>query len=489
MINQAHIRFRFAHRLILGVLLVSALGMPQRGWSQSDWSGTLRTALVIGNGSYAHDPLETPLTDARDMAQTLRDLGFEVIEKKDLKSLEEMTQAVSEFAGQLRQRGGVGLFYYSGHGVQSDGLNYLLPIRAPIYGPADVKFQALSAEQVLKNMELARSGVSIVILDACRRNPYKGWYKGEGVTGLAGMKGPKGSFIAYATEPDNVALGGTGRNSPYTAALLQVIREPGLPIEEVFREVRNRVIEATNEKQVPWESTSLRDRFFFVPTKMPPEWPALKPAPPSATPPTVTATAPTPSVPSPPPATISIASGQVFQDKLKGGASGPEMVKIRGERFLMGSPTDEKGRDEDERQHEVQVANFAIGKYEVTVGQFKNFVKAAKYKTEAEESGGCYSWTGSEWKQDAGKNWRNPGFSQTDEHPVVCVSWNDAMAYVDWLSKQTGKTYRLPTEAEWEYAARAGTTTARYWGDDSDKGCTFANGADGYPPKPGHFAG
>ena len=103
---------------------------------------------------------------------------------------------------------------------------------------------------------------------------------------------------------------------------------------------------------------------------------------------------------------------------------------------------------------------------------------ATQYKTEAEKSGGCYYWTGSEWKEDTGKHWRNPGFSQTDDHPVVCVSWSDAMAYVDWLSKQTGKTYRLPTEAEWEYAARAGTTTARYWGDDPDKGCAFANGAD-----------
>jgi len=263
-----------------------------------------------------------------------------------------------------------------------------------------------------------------------------------------------------------VALGGTGRNSPYTAALLQVIREPGLPIEEVFREVRNRVMEATGDKQVPWESTSLRDRFFIVPTKMPPEWPAPRPAPPSTTQPTQTAAAPTPSAPSPQPAPI--ASGQVFQDQLKDGTPGPEMVEIRGGRFLMGSPVDEKGRYEDERQHEVQVADFAIGKYEVTVGQFKSFVKATQYKTEAEESGGCYYWTGSAWKQDASKTWRNPGFSQTDDHPVVCVSWNDAMAYVDWLSKQTGKTYRLPTEAEWEYAARAGTTAARYWGDDPD---------------------
>ncbi len=192
----------------------------------------------------------------------------------------------------------------------------------------------------------------------------------------------------------------------------------------------------------------------------------MQPAPPVIPPATTTqlSTPPTPDAP--------LAPGREFQDKLQDGTPGPEMVKIRGGRFLMGSPVDEKERNEDERQYEVQVVDFAIGKYEVTVGQFKSFVTATKYKTEAEESGGCYYWTGSKWKQDAGKNWRNPGFSQTDDHPVVCVSWNDAMAYVEWLSKQTDKMYRLPTEAEWEYAARAGTTTARYWGDDSDKGCT-----------------
>lgn len=154
------------------------------------------------------------------------------------------------------------------------------------------------------------------------------------------------------------------------------------------------------------------------------------------------------------------------------------MVKIRGGRFLMGSPANESGRDSDERQHEVQVADFAIGKYEVTVGQFKQFVTAAGYQTDAEKGGGCFTWTGSEWKLEAGTDWKTPGFPQTDAQPVVCVSWNDAVAYAAWLSGQPGHPYRLPTEAEWEYAARAGTTTARYWGDDPGKGCDFANGAD-----------
>ncbi len=180
----------------------------------------------------------------------------------------------------------------------------------------------------------------------------------------------------------------------------------------------------------------------------------------------VPASAPIPATPMQP--------GQVFHDTLSDGTPGPDMVKIHGGRFLMGSPLNkmlnEMGRNENERQHEVQVADFAIGKYEVTVGQFKRFVEAANYKTEA----GC-NWRSPGFSQT---NEPLPGFSQTDEHPVVCVSWNDAMAYVDWLSKQTSQKYHLPTEAEWEYAARAGTQTAYYWGDDPDQGCTYANGAD-----------
>ncbi|MFO1434729.1 MAG: SUMF1/EgtB/PvdO family nonheme iron enzyme [Candidatus Competibacteraceae bacterium] len=172
--------------------------------------------------------------------------------------------------------------------------------------------------------------------------------------------------------------------------------------------------------------------------------------------------------------------GEEFQDKLNDGTLGPKMRVIPAGTFLMGSPDGETGRDkEDEKQHQVDIDKaFAIGKYEVTVGQFKKFVEMTNYQTEAEEANGCYSWTGSEWKQDISKSWKNPGFLQDDSYPVVCGSWNDAMAYVDWLSGQTGEKYRLPTEAEWEYAARAGTTTARYWGDDPDKGCAFANGAD-----------
>jgi formylglycine-generating enzyme required for sulfatase activity len=168
-----------------------------------------------------------------------------------------------------------------------------------------------------------------------------------------------------------------------------------------------------------------------------------------------------------------------FSDPLKAGGQGPVMVVIPAGTFLMGSPEKEKNRDDDERQHPIEIKqNFAIGKSEVTVGQFRRFVEAKGYRTEAETAGGCYSWDGKAWQQTADKNWRNPGFKQDDEHPVVCVSWNDALAYTEWLSQQTGQQYRLPTEAEWEYAARAGTQTAYYWGDNPNKGCRFGNGFD-----------
>lgn len=157
-----------------------------------------------------------------------------------------------------------------------------------------------------------------------------------------------------------------------------------------------------------------------------------------------------------------------FCDDLESGGQGPVMVVIPAGRFLMGSPEGELERRDDERQHEAQVAVFAIGKYAVTVGQFRRFVEARGYRTEAEKGGGIYCWTGSEWKQDPDKSWRNPGFPQTDNHPMVGVSWNDAMVYVGWLNEQTGQQYRLPTEAEWEYACRAGTATPFCFGEMID---------------------
>ena len=153
----------------------------------------------------------------------------------------------------------------------------------------------------------------------------------------------------------------------------------------------------------------------------------------------------------------------------------PEMVVIPAGSFLMGSPEDEDGRQDNEGpRHGVTIgAPFAIGKFEVTRGEFSNFASATDRQAK-----GCRYYDGNAWKTDPDRDWRDPGFEQTDSHPAVCVSWEDAQAYTDWLSKETGETYRLPSEAEWEYAARAGTTTRYFWGDDDDSACAFANGHD-----------
>lgn len=153
----------------------------------------------------------------------------------------------------------------------------------------------------------------------------------------------------------------------------------------------------------------------------------------------------------------------------------PEMLSLPSGRFMMGSSSREEGSEADERPaHEVTVEGFAIGKYEVTRAQFAAFVNASGYDAGAS----CFVYGEGKAGQGLGKNWRDPAFNQDGEHPVACVSAEDALAYARWLSNKTGKHYRLPTEAEWEYAARAGSTAARPWGDDASAACQYANVGD-----------
>lgn len=141
----------------------------------------------------------------------------------------------------------------------------------------------------------------------------------------------------------------------------------------------------------------------------------------------------------------------------------------------MGSPSSEVGRDNQETQRHVVIEkSFAIAKTEITRGQFEYFVKETTYAAANE----CWIFSSGKWEKSLESNWRNPGYPQESNHPVACISWNDAKAYTDWLSRKTGKAYRLPTEAEWEYAARAGTTTSRYWGEDPSQSCSYANLGD-----------
>ena len=220
-----------------------------------------RIALVIGNGAYSAGPLKNPVNDATDMATALKRAGFTVTLKKNA-NLQEMVEAIENFGNNLK-RGGVGLFYYAGHGVQVSSVNYLLPVSSKINKESDVRFQAVDAGRVLAEMENANNGLNIVILDACRDNPFGKSFRSSS-RGLAIVaNAPSGTFISYSTGAGQVASDGEGKNSPYTRALLENISKPGLTINKVFMNVRSKVKKETG--QVPWELSSLEGDFFFVP--------------------------------------------------------------------------------------------------------------------------------------------------------------------------------------------------------------------------------
>jgi len=219
-----------------------------------------RIALVIGNGAYKAAPLKNPVNDARDMAASLKRLGFDVTLLTDA-GQQQMDAAVREFGLKLRQ-GGAGLFYYAGHGLQVAGENYLVPVNANIQTESDVRYTCLPAGMVLGKMEDARNDLNIIILDACRNNPFARSFRGA-EPGLAKMDAPTGSLISYATAPGSVASDGQGKNGLFTQHLLRNMATPGLPITEVFMRVRQSVVAETKRKQVPWEASSLIGQFYF----------------------------------------------------------------------------------------------------------------------------------------------------------------------------------------------------------------------------------
>lgn len=220
-----------------------------------------RIALVIGNGSYDFGFLKNPVNDANDLAASLQKLGFKVTLKKNA-NLETMEGAIEDFGNQLK-KGGVGLFYYAGHGVQVNGINYLIPVGGKINKESDVRYKAVDTGRILDEMANANNGMNILLLDACRDNPFGKSFRSAS-RGLAIVSNsPSGTFISYSTSPGQVASDGEGRNSPYTAAVIQYIKEPGLTISDVFMNVRSKVKKQTG--QVPWELSSLEGKFYFVP--------------------------------------------------------------------------------------------------------------------------------------------------------------------------------------------------------------------------------
>lgn len=223
-----------------------------------------RLALVIGNSAYKDAPLTNPANDARAITKALQQAGFSVISRQNLDQ-RGMLQALREFGDRLRN-GGVGIFYYAGHGMQIKGRNYLIPVGSQIEREDEVAYAAVDAQAVLDKMEAAGNGTNIMILDACRNNPFARSFR-SGQAGLAQMDAPVGTLVAFATSPGSVASDGGGQNGLYTQHLLEAMRQPGAKVEDVFKRVRAGVRRDSQGKQVPWESTSLEGDFYFQPPR------------------------------------------------------------------------------------------------------------------------------------------------------------------------------------------------------------------------------
>lgn len=220
-----------------------------------------RVALVIGNAAYpGAGALKNPANDARDIAAKLKRLGFDVILRTDVRH-KEMLRSLTEFGDKV-QTGNEALFFYAGHGMQVRGKNYLIPIDAEIRNESSVSSEAVDVDQLLDKLAPAR--LSMVILDACRNNPFERRFRGGG-QGLAQVNAPTGTLIAYATAPGKVAADGDAQNGLYTAELLAAMDVPGVKIEDVFKRVRSNVVRKSGEAQTPWESSSLTGDFYFRP--------------------------------------------------------------------------------------------------------------------------------------------------------------------------------------------------------------------------------
>ncbi len=251
-----------------------------------------RYALVIGNSDYRYaSQLNNPKNDSIDMANTLKSLYFETTLIQNATKI-QIQNGIKKFISKLKKNGGVGLFYYAGHGVQFEGSNYLIPTDTKAGSELEIKSQSFDVSNLLNGLRTIGDATNIIILDACRDNPFKNAHpagarsgnkagpKSRSVateknrslirinipkldSGLSKLDAPSNTLIAFATAPGKVAIDGQGRNSPYTANLIESLQRTGLTIDEVFRRVRLSVAKQSNGKQIPWESSSLMQRFYF----------------------------------------------------------------------------------------------------------------------------------------------------------------------------------------------------------------------------------
>jgi uncharacterized caspase-like protein len=250
-------------RFVIGLSATPvAQAMPWLAWAAAVAAGAPRIALAVGNNRYQQlPPLKNAARDASALGEQLVSAGFAVTARIDApkKALEA---SITQFCADLQARKGVGLFYFAGHGLQLEWRNYLVPVDAQIRGADDVRTGATDLAVLLEGLAKASNPLNIVILDACRDNPFA--VEGGTGRGLSQMDAPVGTFLAYATAPGNTASDGEGDNGLYTEHLLREMRAPDAKIEDVFKRVRLGVRRASGGRQIPWESTSLEEDFYFV---------------------------------------------------------------------------------------------------------------------------------------------------------------------------------------------------------------------------------
>ena len=453
---------------LLGPLLSTA--QQQRGQTV-ERKAIQRTALVIGNSNYEQGPLRNPANDARAIGNTLKALGFDVTLHFDL-NLRQMDDAVRAF-GQKIKDGGIGLFYFGGHGVQVDGLNYLAPVGARVEKEQDIKFEMLDIGKVTAEMEAAKNRLNILILDACRNNPFLRSFRSPS-SGLAPINAPSGTYIAFATAPGTTASDGDGENGLYTQELLANLKQPGLRLEDIFIRTRVAVKKKSSDIQIPWENGSLEG--VVILNEKSGADPALAGPPPT---PKIRYTGiPLSTLRYGKFITASVdENGQVskreagpapyYLEDLGDGVK-LEMVFIRGGSFQMGSPRSEPERDEDEIQHPVKLSGFWMGRYEVTQSQWIAVMGRLPQCLAVSDN-----------------------LDRGDNMPVTCVGWEEVQGFIaklnELLKLDKGRGYSLPREAEWEYAARGGTITPFPYGTTIAPGLENYNWESAYangPTKP-----
>lgn len=257
--NKQHRQYRVVYEVIEGFIDTKQSSSAKN----SRVSDEKRTALVIGNGEYMLSPLRNAPNDAKSIAKSLEELGFDVILQTDLDQ-KEMKRAIRDFGTELKENGGVGLFYYAGHGLQVQGENYLLPVKADVEKELDIELESVRLQRILNELEWADNRMNIVVLDACRDNPYN--FIRSLNDGLAPInRSPNNTYIAYSTSPGKSAADGEGKHGLFTQELLDVLEnsENGVKLEDIFKRVRKAVREKSNGNQVPWDNSSIEGDFYF----------------------------------------------------------------------------------------------------------------------------------------------------------------------------------------------------------------------------------